>query len=69
MNDLDLYNACMNFCQVFTMFLLKKQGIENNHFIDEDEKNVRLRHYKGMVTSQFEHLYDVVNSFDGDLDG
>ena len=33
--DEDVFNACMNFCQIFTIFLLKKEEIENNHFIDE----------------------------------
>ena len=66
--DEDLFNACMNFCQVFTIFLLKKQEIENNPFIDEYEKKDKLRYYKGMMINKFEHLYDVVNSFDGDLE-
>lgn len=66
--DEDLFNACMNFCQVFTIFLLKKQEIENNRFINEYEKQDRLRLYKAMMMSKFEHLYDVVNSFDGDLE-
>ena len=64
--DEDLFNACMNFCQVFTIFLLKKEESENNHLIDEYEKRDRLRYYKEMMMSRFEHLYDVVNSFDGD---
>lgn len=64
--DEDLFNACMIFCQVFTIFLLKKQEIENNPFIDEYEKKDILRHYKGMMMSKFEHLQEVVNSFDGD---
>lgn len=62
--DEDLFNACMNFSQVFTIFLLKKQEIENNRFIDEYEKREMLRHYRGMMMSKFEHLRDVVNSFD-----
>ena len=66
--DEDLFNACMNFSQVFTIFLLKKQEIENNHFIDEYEKRERLNHYKGMMMIKFEHLRDVVNSFDGDVE-
>ena len=64
--DEDLFNACMNFSQLFTLFLLKKQQIENNHFIDEYEKREKLKYYRGRMMSQFEHLYDVVNSFDGD---
>ena len=65
--DEDLFNACMNFCQVFTIFLLKKQEIENNRFIDEYEKREMLKYYKKMMMSKFEHLYYVVNSFDGDV--
>ena len=66
--DEDLFNACMNFSQVFTIFLLKKQEIENNHFIDEYEKRERLKYYREMMMSKFEHLRDVVNSFDGDVE-
>ena len=66
--DEDLFNACMNFSQVFTIFLLKKQEIENNHFIDEYEKRERLKYYKNRMMSKFEHLRDVVNSFDGDVE-
>lgn len=65
--DEDLFNACMNFSQIFTIFLLKKQEIENNWYIDEYEKEKRLKHYKGMMMSKFEHLKKVVNSFDGDI--
>lgn len=36
--DEDLFNVCMNFSQAFTIYLLKEQEIENNHFIDEYEK-------------------------------
>ena len=66
--DEDLFNACMNFSQVFTIFLLKKQEIENNRFIDEYEKRERLRYYREMMMSKFEHLREVVNSFDGDVE-
>lgn len=66
--DEDLFNACMNFSQVFTLFLLKKQKIENNRFIDEYEKRKMLKHYRGMMMSKFEHLREVVNSFDGDVE-
>ena len=58
----------MNFCQIFTIFLLKKQEIENNWYIDEYEKRERLKYYKDAMMSRFEHLYDVVNSFDGDIE-
>lgn len=66
--DEDLFNACMNFSQVFTIFLLKKQEIENNRYIEEYEKRERLKYYKGMMMSKFEHLREVVNSFDGDVE-
>lgn len=66
--DEDLFNACMNFSQVFTKYLLEKQEIENNYFIDEYEKRKRLRFYKEMMMSKFEHLREVVNSFDGDVE-
>ena len=67
-NDEDVFNACMNFSQVFTIFLLKKQEIENNRFIDEYEKRERLKYYREMMMSNFRHLREVVNSFDGDLE-
>jgi len=67
-DDKDLFNACMNFCQVFTMFLIKKQEIENNRFIDEYEKRERLKYYKSMMMSKFDHLEDVVSSIKGDLE-
>ena len=66
--DEDLFNACMNFSQVFTIFLLKKQEIENNRFIDEYERRKRLKYYREMMMSKCEHLRDVVNSFDGDVE-
>lgn len=66
--DEDLFNACMNFSQVFTIFLLKKQEIENNRFIDEYEKRERLGYYRERMMSKFEHLKEVVNSFDGDVE-
>ena len=65
--DEDLFNACMNFSHVFTIYLLKEQEIENNHFIDEYEKRKRLRFYKEMMMSKFVELKEVVNSFDGDV--
>ena len=66
--DEDLFNACMNFSQVFTIYLLKEQEIENNHFIYEYEKRKRLRFYKEMIMSKFVHLKEVVNNFDGDVE-
>ena len=63
--DEDLFNVCMNFSQAFTIYLLKEQEIENNHFIDEYEKK-RLRFYKEMMMSKFVHLKKVVNNFDGE---
>lgn len=65
--DEDLFNACMNFGRVFTIYLLKKQEIENNHFIHECEKKEMLRFYKEMMMSKFERLREVVNSFGGDI--
>ena len=50
--DEDLFNACMNFSQVFGIFLLKKQEIENNRFLDEYEKRDRLRFYREMMMSK-----------------
>ena len=66
--DEDLFNACMNFSQVFTIYLLKKQEIENNRFIDEYDKREMLKYYREMMMSKFVHLREVVNSFDGDVE-
>lgn len=66
--DEDLFNACINFIRIFGLFLLKKQEIENNHFIDEYEKRERLKYYREMMMSKFVHLREVVNSFDGDVE-
>ena len=66
-NDEDLFNACMNFCQIYGIFLIKKSEIENNRFLDGYDKRDRLRYYKEMLMSRFEHLHEVVNSIESDL--
>ena len=66
--DEDLFNACMNFCRMFGIFLIKKQEIENNRFLDEYEKRDRIKHYRGMMMHKFLHLRNVVNSFDGGME-
>ena len=67
MNDEELYNACIHFCQAYTHFLLKKQDYDNYRLFracDEYELEQRMDFERKRFTYAFDRLKKVVNEYD-----
>ena len=58
MNDLDLYNACMNFCRVFTNIVAHKSQL-NSARLNFDERNMDVLRHK--IKSEEEWLRNEYN--------
>ena len=68
--DEQLYDACMNFCQTYFYFLLKKDEFENRKCFgcyDEYEVEQRMEFEKERLRSAFTRLYELVNEIDDEI--
>lgn len=64
MNDLDLYNACMNFCQVFGNVVAHKSQL-NSARLCFDEREIEELAYRVKIEEQrvrdkYNHLCEVI---------
>ena len=64
MNDLDLYNACMNFCRVFGNVVAHKSQLNSARLnfdeITMEELVHKVEIEEGWVRDEFEHLCKVI---------
>lgn len=68
--DEDLFHACMNFCESFGIFLMKKEEIENGYRFGRyagHERREMMRFYKEMLRDNYNHLYVVITAIDKEL--
>lgn len=64
MNDLNLYNACMNFCKVFANVVAHKSQLNNARLCFDDiqveELSHRVKVEEQWVRDEYEYLCEVI---------
>ena len=64
MNDLDLYNACMNFCRVFGDVVAHKSQLNSARLcfdeIEIDELVHKVKIEEELVRNEYNHLCEVI---------
>ena len=64
MNDLDLYNACMNFCRVFANAVAHKSQLNSARLCFDELKIEELAHRvkieEQWVRDEYNHLCEVI---------
>lgn len=68
MNDLDLYNACMNFCRVFGNVIAHQSQLDRARLafndIEVDELLRKVEYEEEWVKDAYDHLRDVINKME-----
>lgn len=69
MNDLDLYNACMNFCRVFGNVVAHKSQLTSARLcfdeIEIENLSHRVKIEEQWVRDEYEHLCEVIENLKG----
>lgn len=64
MNDLDLYNACMNFCRVFGNLVAHKSQLNSARLCFDERQELELSHKVEMeekwVKNEYDRLCEVI---------
>ena len=64
MNDLDLYNACMNFCRVFGNVVAYKSQLNSARLCFDEREIEKLEHKvkieEQWVRDEYNHLCEVI---------